>query len=137
MIPRNFCTFRLDGHWYGIPVHYVREVLKHDETTPVPLARHEVRGLINLRGQIVTVIDLRRRLQLPDRDSSTHVIVEHRGEFVSFLVDSLGDVRELEGEQFELPPDTLRGPARELISGTYKTARELLTVLDVAGIADI
>ena len=90
-----------------------------------------------MRGQIVTVIDLRRRLHLPDSESSTHVIVEHEGEFVSFLVDSLDDVCDLDEDQFELPPDTLAGPSRELIVGAYKTTEGLLTVLDAARMADL
>ena len=137
---RTYCTFLLDGHCYGVPVQRVQEVLRHDEMTRVPLAPSEVSGLINLRGQIVTVINLRRRMNLPDGDPSrwgAYVIVERHGEIVSFLVDSLCDVREVESDQFELPPSTLHGPGRELIVGTYKTEHGLLIVLDVEKVSEV
>jgi purine-binding chemotaxis protein CheW len=137
---REYCTFFLDGHCYGVPVQRVREVLRQNEMTRVPLAPREVCGLINLRGQIVTVIDLRRRLSLPERNPSqcgTNVIVECQSGVVSFLVDSLGDVREMEADQFESPPATLLGVGRELIVGTYKTAQDLFMVLDVEQLAEI
>jgi purine-binding chemotaxis protein CheW len=137
---RTYCTFLLDGQCHGVPVQCVQEVLRPDAMTRVPLAPSEVGGLINLRGQIVTVIDLRKRMNLPHSDPSscgTHVIVERQGEIVSFLVDSLGDVREVESDQFELPPDTLHGPERELIVGTYKTEHDLLIVLDVEKLTEI
>ena len=137
---RKFCTFFLEGHCYGVPVECVREVLRQHEIRRVPLAPREVCGLINLRGQIVTVIDLRRRLSLPERNPlqcGTHVIVECNSGVVSFLVDSLGDVREMAADQFESPPATLRGVGRELIVGTYKTPQDLFMVLDVAQLADV
>jgi chemotaxis signal transduction protein len=137
---RTYCTFMMDGHCYGVPVQRVQEVLRHNEITQVSLAPREVCGLINLRGQIVTVIDLRSRLSLSPREptqTAVHVIVERDGEAVSLLVDALGDVRQVEKKQFELPPDTLKGVTRDLIVGTYKTERELLIVLDVQKISDI
>jgi purine-binding chemotaxis protein CheW len=132
------CTFYLDGHCYGVPVERVQEVLRQEEMTHVPLAPREIRGLINLRGQIVTVIDLRTRLNLTDGDEDsgkTHVIVRCNGQVLSFLVDFLGDVCDVEAAQFELPPETLHGVARELIVGTYKMPRDLLIVLDVDKVA--
>jgi purine-binding chemotaxis protein CheW len=137
---RTYCTFLLNGRYYGVPVERVQEVLRQNEMTRVPLAPREIRGLINLRGQIVTVIGLRERLNLPDCNSSsdqTHVVVQCDSEVVSFLVDSLGDVRDVVADQFELPPDTLHGIGRELIAGTYKMADDLLIVLSVDKVADI
>lgn len=135
---RQFCTFFLDKHCFGIPVDEVQEVLRYHAMTSVPLAPREVCGLINLRGQIVTVIDLRRRLNLPDREPQprgTNVIVQTGDEVVSLLVDEMGNVQYVEESQFELPPDTLQGVPRELITGTYKLQERLLLVLDVAKVS--
>jgi purine-binding chemotaxis protein CheW len=100
----------------------------------VPLAPSDVRGLINLRGQIVTAVDLRRRLELPDRaagDLPVNVVVRTEDGAVSLLVDEIGDVLEVPAEAFERPPETLRGTARELIRGTYKLDGRLLLILDI------
>jgi purine-binding chemotaxis protein CheW len=88
---------------------------------------------MNLRGQIIMAIDLRRCLGLPDADMpslSMNVILRGDQGPTSLLVDSIGDVRQVDPEQFELPPDTLRGPARALIVGAYKLTNKLLIVLD-------
>ena len=132
---RQFCTFFLNKHCFGVPVEQVQEVLRCHAMTSVPLAPREVCGLINLRGQIVTVIDLRTRLKLPDRkplSGGTNVIVRTGDEVVSLLVDEMGSVQDVEESQFELPPDTLRSVSREFITGTYKLRERLLLVLDVA-----
>ena len=127
-----YCTFRVNGTLYGIDVRSVHEVFRTQESTPVPLAPDTVRGLINLRGQIVTVIDLRRRLGLPARDETPpiNVLVRTAHEMVSLLVDEIGDVVEANEDAFETPPDTLHGAAREVIRGAYKLEKELLLVLD-------
>src|SRR5207253_6724778 len=120
---QQFCSFFLDGLSFGVEVHQVQEVLRYQEMTRVPLAPAVVRGLINLRGQIVTAIDLRRRLGLPERDAAQrpmNVVVRGGGGVLSFLVDEIGDVLPLDEAAFERPPETLRGPARELILGAYK-----------------
>lgn len=138
--PRKYCTFFLAGHCCGVPVEQVQEVLRHHQMTRVPLAPPEVRGLINLRGQIVMVIDLRRRLNLPDRtpqQRGTNVVVWAGDEAVSFLVDEMGDVRNVDATQFESPPDTLRGVPRRFILGTYKLKDRLLLALDVEKAADV
>jgi purine-binding chemotaxis protein CheW len=114
-------------------VRNVQEVNTYQELTRVPLAPQAVRGLMNLRGQIVTAIDLRHRLGLPDRpDSSTavNIVVQTPDGAVSFSVDEIGDVTDVAASLFEKPPETLRGPARELIAGAYKLPDRLLLVLD-------
>lgn len=106
----------------------------------VPLAPGAVRGLINLRGQIVTAVDLRRRLALPDPEAGRlpmNVVVRHGDGAVSLLVDEIGDVVEVDQEDFEPPPDTLHGPARELIRGAYKLKDRLLLPLDVERVLDV
>jgi purine-binding chemotaxis protein CheW len=101
--------------------------------TRVPLAPKVVRGLINLRGQIVTAIDLRRRLELPERPAGRlpmNVVVRDDEGALSLLVDEIGDVVEVQEDAFERPPEMLDGVARELIHGAYKLKDRLLLVLD-------
>src|SRR5690348_9690850 len=117
---RQFSTFVVDGYLFGVPVIHVQEVIRHQEMTTVPLAPEVVGGLINLRGQIVMAIDLRRRLDFPDRSEGElpmNVVVKTEDGAVSLLVDKIGDVVEIDEDSFEMPPDTLEGVARELING--------------------
>lgn len=130
---QQFCTFFLDGLFFGVEVEKVQEVIRHQNTTAVPLAPDVIGGLINLRGQIVTAVDLRRRLELAARDARQHpmnVVLRTDDGAVSLLVDEIGDVVEVEQENFEHPPDTLRGVAKDLIRGAYKLKGKLLLLLD-------
>lgn len=134
------CTFWLADRLFGIDVHGVQEIVPAQPMTPVPLAPATVRGLINLRGQIVTAVDLRRRLGFDERprgELPTHVIVQIEDVLLSFLVDRIGDVISVPEGAFESPPDTLQGRARELILGAYKLPDRLLLVLDVLKAAEI
>jgi purine-binding chemotaxis protein CheW len=130
---QQYCTFFVDGHYFGLDVLRVQEIIRYQQMTRVPLASAEVRGLINLRGQIVTAIDLRRRLGLTDRPTDqlpVNVVVQTDDGAISLLVDEIGDVLEVREQLFERPPDTLRGTARELIRGAYKLEGKLLLILD-------
>ena len=136
---RQLCTFRLDGHWFGIDVRQVQEVIRNQRMTRVPLAPPVVRGLINLRGQIVTALDLRRRLDLPDRPADrvpVNVVVTTNDGAVSLLVDEIGDVLAVAERDHEGPPESLRGPARALIRGAYKLPAWLLLELDLDRLLD-
>ena len=129
----QYCTFYVGGHYFGLDVLKVQEVIRYQEMTRVPLAPPVVRGLINLRGQIVTAIDLRRRLELPERPADElplNVVVQTDDGAVSLLVDEIGDVLEVGEELFEPPPETLQGTGRELIRGAYKLKDRLLLILD-------
>jgi purine-binding chemotaxis protein CheW len=130
----QICTFYLDGQIFGIEVQSVQEVIRYQNMTEVPLADESVCGLINLRGQIVTAIDLRTRLGLPDRASDQlpmNIIVRGpSGSATSFLVDRIGEVKNISQENFERPPGTLNGIASELVRGAYKTDDELILILD-------
>lgn len=129
----QLCTFFLDDLYFGVEVTQVQEVLRYQQMTSVPLASSNVHGLINLRGQIVTAIDLRSELGLPELGSSQlpmNVVIRSSGGAISFLVDQIGDVLEVDEETFELPPERLNGVARELIRGAYKLDGKLLLVLD-------
>jgi purine-binding chemotaxis protein CheW len=131
---RIFSTFHLDELLFGVDVTKVQEVIRYQELTPVPLASRVVRGLINLRGQIVTAIDLRRRLDLPERAAGRlpmNVVVRADDGVVSLLVDAIGDVVSVDEDSFERSPETLRGVARDLIPGAYKLRDRLLLLLDI------
>ena len=129
----QFSTFFLDGLFFGVKVEQVQEVLRYQEMTPVPLAPPVISGLINLRGQIVMALDLRQRLALAERpveQRPMNVVMRTEDGAVSFLVDAIGDVLEVEEDTFERPPETLTGIVRELIQGAYKLQDRLLLVLD-------
>lgn len=130
---QQFCTFQVENLFLGIAVQQVQEVFRFQHMTRVPLAPHAVHGLINLRGQIVTAVDLRTRLGLPPRSSDRppmNVVVRTDDGAITLLVDEIGDVQEVQAESFERPPETLKGELRSLILGTYKLPDRLLLVLD-------
>ncbi len=130
---KQFCTFFLNDLFFGVEVLKVQEVIRYQEMTRVPLAPTMIRGLINLRGQIVTAIDLRHRLGLPSRAADElpmNVVVRTDDGAVSLLVDEIGDVVEVHEDHYERPPETLKGVARELIQGVYKLKQRLLLILD-------
>lgn len=130
---RQLCTFFVENLLLGIDVTRVQEVIREQAMTPVPLAPAMVKGLINLRGQIVTAIDLRCVLQLPARgaeEQRMNVIVCTDEGAVSFLVDEIGDVVEVDDASFEMPPETLSSSSKDLIEGVYKLDQGLLLLLD-------
>ena len=137
---RQFCSFFLDGLRFGVDVQKVQEVVPYQEMTRVPLAPPTVQGLLNLRGQIVTGIDLRRRLELAERPAGSlpmNVVLRGEDSPVSFLVDDIGEVIEVAADACERPPDTLRGRVRELIEAVYPLADELLLILDTVKTLDL
>ncbi len=133
MKERQYSTFAVDGLFFGVDVSLVQELIRYQPMTGVPLAPPVVGGLINLRGQIVTAIDLRTRLQLPARDPGRlpmNVVLRTDDGAVSLLVDEIGDVLDVTEHSFERPPETLTGVARDLIRGAHKLDGRLLLVLD-------
>lgn len=143
---QRFCTFRLAHYLFGIDVRDVQEVLRFQDMTRVPLAPGEVKGLINLRGQIVTALDLRTRLGLAPGDGAArpmNVILRTEGGGVSLLVDRIEDVVEVDEQAFEPPPNQVAGRVREIVTGVFKLSGRLLLVVDarraaeVAGIAPL
>ncbi len=131
---KQFATFFLNGLFFGVEVLKVQEVIRYQEMTRVPIAPTMVQGLINLRGQIITAIDLRRRLEMPLRAEGQlpmNVVVRTEDGAVSLLVDEIGDVVEIQDDTYERLPETLTGVARELIRGVYKLKERLLLILDI------
>lgn len=136
----QLCTFHIGDMYLGVPVEHVQEVLRYHPLTRVPLAAPSVSGLINLRGQIVTAIDLRERFRLPKRPAGCepmNVVIRSDDGVVSLLVDGIGDVREPSPDSFEPSPSTLREPARALVRGAYKLEDRLLLTLDVQAAVDV
>lgn len=133
---RRLCTFRLGGMVLALYADDVREVIRHDAPTPVPLAPEGVVGLVNLRGEIATVVDVARRLgrePAPLAGGIGLVLRSARGT-LSLRADRAGDVLEADDAAFEPPPETLKGAARDLVRGTYKIGDTLVLLLDAGRI---
>lgn len=130
---RQLCTFFLEELFFGVEVERVQEVIRYQEMTRIPLAPEVIACLINLRGQIVTAIDLRRQLELPARTGEQrpmNVVIRRDDGPISLLVDEIGDVVEVDQDTFEPPPDTLETRRREFLRGVYKLKEKLLLLLD-------
>jgi len=130
---RQLCTFYLEDLYFGVEVEKVQEVIRYQEMTRIPLAPEVIAGLINLRGQIVTAIDLRRQLELPPRDAAQlpmNVVIRREDGPISLLVDEIGDVVEVDEGSFEKPPDTLESGRQQFLRGVYKLKHKLLLLLD-------
>lgn len=132
----EFVTFRVENQWFGIPVASAQEVLLAQHISPVPLAPPEIAGFLNLRGQIVTAMDLRRRLQLTPQnlDEASNIVVRHDGELFSLLVDEVGDVLSVESTAVEPRPQALGTAWRQICSGIVQRERGLLVVVDVGAL---
>ena len=129
-----YSTFTVADRYLGVPVERVQEVLRAQPITPVPMAHGHVEGLLNMRGQIVTALNLRARLGLPPREPdapTANVIVLTEDGPLSLVVDALGDVVPVHEGLFEPPPDTLQTDTRHLIKGAYKLDDALLLDLDL------
>lgn len=131
---KQFVTMYIDGQLFGIPVLQVQDVLSPQKITPVPLAPKEVAGSLNLRGRIVTAIDVRVRLGIADRNAeekSMSVVVDYNGEFYSLIIDQVGEVMTLKADAFEKTPATLDARWLDVANGVYRLENKLLIVIDV------
>lgn len=134
-----YATFHVDDAFFGVDATDVQEVIRTQPMTRVPLASDEVSGLINLRGQVVVAIDMRRRLGMPEPDEGTerlNVIVRTEHGPVSLIVDDIGDVLEADLDELETPPPTLTPPTRDLVSAVHQLDERLLLVIDVSRTID-
>ncbi|MFY8092719.1 MAG: chemotaxis protein CheW [Niveispirillum sp.] len=132
----DFVTATIANQLFGIPVLQVQDVLGPQKITRIPLAPPEVAGSLNLRGRIVTAIDVRLRLGLPPRPADgkpvMSIVVDHKGELYSLMVDNVGEVLSLSSDDFERHPATLDPRWREISTGIYRLKETLLVVLDVS-----
>lgn len=131
----DFLTLMIGDQMFGIPVLQVQDVLRQQRVTRVPLAPPEVAGAMNLRGRIVTAIDVRCRLamkKIEDGASTMSVVVEHDGELYSLIIDRVGDVLRLTDDEFESAPATLDATWRDVSSGIFRLKERLLVIIDIA-----
>ena len=127
-------SIRVGGQMFGVPVLEVQDVIAQTAINRVPLGPVEVAGSLNLRGRIVTAVDMRRRLRMEPRapsDGFMSVIVEHSGELYALLVDDVGDVLWLSSADHEASPVTMSPHWRAVCSGLYRLDGELLLVIKV------
>jgi purine-binding chemotaxis protein CheW len=130
----EWVTFRLEEEKYGINVMLVREVLKNTEIAPVPGSPSYVLGIINLRGNVVTVIDTRSRFGLPYRepdDNTRIVIIEREGQVVGMMVDSVAEVANLRESEIEFAPNVGNDESAKYIQGVSNQDDELLILIEL------
>ncbi|MBD2297868.1 purine-binding chemotaxis protein CheW [Nostoc sp. FACHB-87] len=146
MVEQQLCTFWLNKTYFGIDVRHVQEVIRPQAITPVPLTPPDICGLINLRGQIITVIDLQQRLDMgeparrnlqPEASPGFNIVVSSDHEIVSLLVDDVGDVLEFPENTFQPPPASLKGRMRDILAGAYPLAAGFLLVVDTEKILNV
>ena len=138
---RQICTFHVDEHFFGVPVERVQEIITSPQITNVPLAHNAINGVINLRGQLLVAMDLRRRLGLKarkqERRSKVNVVLRTGDSAVAVRVDSIDDVLELERGLLDPPPETLPELLRSQLTGVYRLEGRLLLFLDVEAAVDV
>jgi len=136
----EYVTFEIDGRWFGAQVSEVHDVFAIHAVTPVPMARGDVAGLLNLRGRIVTAIDARRRLGMQVREGgyagAMAIGVEREGESYGLVVDAVGEVLRLNDDAREETPGNLDERWREVSRGVFRLPKGLLVALDIARMLD-
>ena len=139
MSDQLYATFWVGPTYFGVDATTIQEVLRNQPLTRVLGSGPEVKGLLNLRGQVVVAIDLRERLHIDARQEDGEVLnvvaVTPHGP-VSFLVDEIGDILNADTDDFEMPPETLGEPLRSLVTGVHKLDERLMLVLDVTRAAE-
>ncbi|MCB1508855.1 MAG: chemotaxis protein CheW [Hyphomicrobiaceae bacterium] len=131
----QYVTVMIAGQLFGLPIDRVHDVFMPESITPVPLSPHEIAGVLNLRGRIVTAIDMRRRLSLPDRvaDAGQRMAVgiEYKGESYGLLIDEVGEVLDLKDADREANPANLDKRWAEISAGVHRLEGTLMVILDV------
>ena len=134
---QEFITMHVGGQLFGVSVMAVQDVLRHQSIAKVPLSQDVVAGSLNLRGRIVTAIDMRVRLGMDpfeDYSAAMHVVVPYKEEFFSLVVDKVGEVMTLPMQGFEKVPANIDSRWREVSSGVFKLDKSLLIILNVSSI---
>ncbi|KAF0193070.1 MAG: purine-binding chemotaxis protein CheW [Gammaproteobacteria bacterium] len=135
----QWVTFRLAGETYGIEVMSVQEVLRVPEITPVPGVPDHVLGIINLRGKVVTVLDMRQRFGLPSTgldDASRIIVIEIADDVVGVLVDRVAEVVYLNEAEVESAPDVGNRKSSRFIRGVHVSDDQMLILVDFTGLID-
>jgi len=136
----EFVTVTISNHLFGLPISRVQDVFVPERLTRVPLAPPDVAGVLNLRGRVTTVIEMRSRLDLGTRQPGQPVMaigIEFKGESYGLLVDSVGEVMQLQGGTREANPSNLDPRLARVASGVYRLEGQLMIVLDVDRVLDI
>jgi purine-binding chemotaxis protein CheW len=135
----QIATFYLDSLLLGLQINQVQEINRQLEVTSVPHAPSFVKGVINLRGEVVTVVDLRQVLGLPSAeitDDCRNVIIHHRGELVGLLVDQIADILTIESREIDPPPSNVGSVEGKFFRGVHSTDDEIVVILDVDAALD-
>ena len=136
----EYVTVTIGDHLFGLPIFRVQDVFVPDRLTRVPLAPPEVAGILNLRGRVVTAIDMRSRLDLGEQVKGQPVMaigIEFKGESYGLLVDAVGEVMALRNSACEPKPANLDPRLARVAAGVYRLESQLLVVLDVDSVLDI
>ncbi len=133
LLASQYVTFRVGSMFFGVDVAQVQEIIRYQPMTPVPLAPDAIRGLVNLRGQIITAIDMRAQLKLekfPEDSTPMNVVIRSGSEMVSLLVDGIGDVMDVDQRSFEPTPETVTPHIAAILHGVVKLEKQLLLLLN-------
>jgi purine-binding chemotaxis protein CheW len=135
----EYVTAMIGGQLFGLPISRVQDVFKPEGLTRVPLAAPEIAGLLNLRGRIVTVVDMRRRLDFDalERGAPLAVGIEHRGEFYGLLIDEIGEVLKLSAASREDNPVNLDPRLARVSAGVHRLDGRLVVILDVDRVLEV
>ena len=136
----EFVTFTIAGQIFGLPIARVQDVFKPSRITRVPLAGVEIAGVLNLRGRIVTAVDMRHRLGVKNRDDREPPMaigIEAKGESFCLLVDAVGEVLKLPDDDCEANPINLDAKLSDLSAGVFRLEGQLLVVLDIECVLDL
>ncbi|MBD2079052.1 chemotaxis protein CheW [Leptolyngbya sp. FACHB-17] len=142
MTIQQVCTFYLKGSYFGIEIEQVQEIIRQPPLTRIPLAPPDICGLMNLRGQVIPVVDLPCRLGLRSascgigEETTYNVIVNTIDDVISFIVEDIGDILSCDSETFEPPPANLTAHIRGFLKGAYKLEQGFLLILDTIKISD-
>lgn len=138
-VTSEFITVMIGDQLFGISVPMVQDVFMPESVTPVPMAMPEVAGVLNMRGRIVTAIDMRRRLDLPPRNDGKNglaVGVEYRGESYGLVIDSVGEVLRVSDSSLESNPSNLDPRWRSISMGVQQLKEKLMVIIDVEKVLD-
>lgn len=137
---KKYCTFTVGEYCFGVDATSVREVLRYQNLTSVPRSHSAIGGLINLRGEIITAIQLKSILGIPtDEDCSQfmNLVVSTQDGPVSLLINEIGEVVEVSDEQFEASPGTVDSTASKMLNGAYKLKDRLVLILDIGAVTEL
>src|SRR5713226_2386060 len=137
---KEYVTATIGGHLFGLPIQQVQDVFMPDRLTRVPLAPPEIAGVLNLRGRIVTAVDLRRRLGIPPRTDGRPAMavgIELKGESYGLLIDSVGEVMKLADDAREANPVNLDANLARISAGVHRLDGQLMVILDVDRVLDM